>query len=186
VALLDGDAALALADEADARLMRGNRLDRCTAFRSRSRTCSRPSASRARWVRPILRNNQPLADSVLVERIRRAGALPIGKTNVPEFGLGSHTYNAVYGTTRNPWNLAKSAGGSSGGAGAALAANLLPLADGGDMGGSLRNPANFNNGVGFGPRQALCRTHRRRCRSRISRSRVRWRARLRTRPCCFR
>jgi len=151
VALLDGDAALALAAKADARLMRGEPVGPLHglpfAFKDMQPAVGFPCTMGS----PILRNNQPLADSVLVERIRRAGALPIGKTNVPEFGLGSHTYNAVYGTTRNPWNLAKSAGGSSGGAGAALAANLLPLADGGDMGGSLRNPANFNNGVGFRP-----------------------------------
>jgi amidase len=88
---------------------------------------------------------------VLVARIRKAGVIPIGKTNVPEFAMGSHTYNKVYGTTRNPYDLSKTAGGSSGGAAAALAAGLLPLADGGDLGGSLRNPGNFNNVVGFRP-----------------------------------
>ncbi len=151
VALLDGDAALALAGEADARLMRGEPVGPLhglpIAFKDMQPAVGFPCTMGS----PILRDNRPLADSVLVERIRRAGAVPIGKTNVPEFGLGSHTYNGVYGTTRNPWNLEKSAGGSSGGAGAALAARLLPLADGGDMGGSLRNPANFNNVVGFRP-----------------------------------
>jgi amidase len=88
-------------------------------------------------------------DALVVERARRAGAIVIGKTNVPEFGLGSHTYNRVFGPCRNPYDLSKSAGGSSGGAAAALAAGMLPLADGSDTGGSLRNPGNFNNVVGF-------------------------------------
>src|SRR5207245_9105855 len=86
---------------------------------------------------------------------RRAGVVPIGKTNVPEFGMGSHTYNNVYGTTLNAWDTSKSAGGSSGGAGAALAAGMLPLADGSDLGGSLRNPANFNNVVALRPTVGL-------------------------------
>jgi amidase len=104
---------------------------------------------------PIFRGNMPTEDTVLVERIRSAGAIPIGKTNVPEFGMGSHTYNRVYGTTRNPYDTTKSAGGSSGGAAAAVAAGLLPLADGSDLGGSLRNPASFNNVVGFRPSVGL-------------------------------
>jgi amidase len=95
---------------------------------------------------------------VLVERLRRAGTIPIGKTNVPEFGMGSQTFNSVYGTTRNPYDPAKTAGGSSGGAGAALAAGLLPIADGSDLGGSLRNPANFNNIVALRPTVGLVPT----------------------------
>src|SRR5258706_678738 len=97
----------------------------------------------------------PEEDSVLVERLRQAGAIPIGKTNAHEFGMGSHTYNKVYGTTVNPYDPTKSAGGSSGGAGAALAAGMLPIADGSDLGGSLRNPGNFNNVVGFRPTVGL-------------------------------
>lgn len=151
VAPLDPDAALALAAAADERQARGEALGPLhglpIAFKDMQAAVGFPCTMGS----PILRDNRPLADSVLVERIRRAGALAIGKTNVPEFGLGSHTYNAVYGTTRNPWDPTKSAGGSSGGAGAALAAGLLPIADGGDMGGSLRNPGNFNNVVGFRP-----------------------------------
>jgi len=104
---------------------------------------------------PIFRDFMPAEDSVLAERLKRAGVIPIGKTNVSEFGMGSHTYNEVYGTTLNPYNPAKSAGGSSGGAGAALAAGLLPLASGSDLGGSLRNPANFNNIVALRPTAGL-------------------------------
>jgi amidase len=94
---------------------------------------------------PLFNDYFPQRDSLFVERIRRAGALIIGKTNVPEFGAGSHTFNSVFGATRNPYNLQKSAGGSSGGAAVSLATGMLPLADGSDMGGSLRNPAAFNN-----------------------------------------
>ncbi len=98
---------------------------------------------------PLFAGTMAEKDALVVERARRAGAIVIGKTNVPEFGLGSHTYNRVFGPCRNPYDLSKSAGGSSGGAAAALAAGMLPLADGSDTGGSLRNPGNFNNVVGF-------------------------------------
>ncbi len=90
-------------------------------------------------------------DSIIVERMRASGAIFIGRTNVPEFGLGSHTYNQVYGTTGNPYDPSKTAGGSSGGAAAALAARMLPVADGSDFGGSLRNPAAFCNVYGMRP-----------------------------------
>ncbi|UOQ58309.1 amidase family protein [Leucobacter allii] len=93
----------------------------------------------------------PQADSLLVARLRAAGAVIYGKTNTPEFGTGSHTYNGVFGTTTNPYDPTRSAGGSSGGAAAALAAGLSSVADGSDMGGSLRNPASFCNVVGFRP-----------------------------------
>ncbi len=91
------------------------------------------------------------ADGFIAARLRAAGAIIIGKTNTPEFGTGSHTFNPVYGLTRNPWNLDRSAGGSSGGAAAALAARMVPIADGSDFGGSLRNPAGFCNVVGLRP-----------------------------------
>lgn len=90
-------------------------------------------------------------DSALVARQRGAGAIMIGKSNVPEFGLGSHTFNSLFGTTRNPYSPDRSAGGSSGGAAVALACGMLSIADGSDMGGSLRNPAAFCNVVGFRP-----------------------------------
>ena len=93
----------------------------------------------------------PKADALLVKRLKSAGAVVVGKTNVPEFGAGSHTFNDLFGVTRNPYDLGRTAGGSSGGAAAALAMGMLPLADGSDMGGSLRNPAAFCNVVGFRP-----------------------------------
>ncbi|WP_404994673.1 amidase [Cupriavidus pauculus] len=100
---------------------------------------------------PIFKDHVPASDSVIVERMRSAGAILIGKTNTPEFGLGSHTFNPVYGATRNPYDRTRSAGGSSGGAAAALALRMLPVADGSDFGGSLRNPAAFCNVYGFRP-----------------------------------
>ncbi len=99
--------------------------------------------------------NVPTVDSLVVQRLRAAGAIILGKTNTPEFGVGSHTFNEVFGATRNPWALDRSAGGSSGGAGAALAAGLIPIADGSDHGGSIRNPASFNNVVGLRPTPGL-------------------------------
>jgi len=93
----------------------------------------------------------PDEDSIIVERLKGAGAITIGKTNTPEFGAGSQTYNEVFGETLNPYDLSKTCGGSSGGAAVALACGMLPVADGSDMGGSLRNPASFCNVVGFRP-----------------------------------
>jgi amidase len=91
----------------------------------------------------------PDQDALIVERLRQAGAITIGKTNTPEFGAGSQTYNQVFGETLNPYDTTKTCGGSSGGAAVALACGMLPIADGSDMGGSLRNPASFCNVVGF-------------------------------------
>ncbi len=93
----------------------------------------------------------PDHDALIVERLREAGAIALGKTNTPEFGAGSQTYNEVFGETLNPYDTTKTCGGSSGGAAVALACRMLPLADGSDMGGSLRNPASFCNVVGFRP-----------------------------------
>ncbi len=101
----------------------------------------------------IFSRNIPDVDDFFVERIRRAGAIIVGKTNVPEFGLGSHTFNPVFGPTLNAYDHRLTAGGSSGGAAVALALHMLPLADGSDMGGSLRNPAAYNNVYGFRPSQ---------------------------------
>jgi amidase len=155
VATLDDAECVSLAEAADRRLAAGDEIGPLhglpIAFKDLEAAvgfpCTRGSL--------IYKDDWPAEDTVLVERLRRAGAIPIGKTNVPEFGMGSHTYNKVYGTTRNPYDRSKSAGGSSGGAGAALAAGLLPIADGSDLGGSLRNPANFDNVVGFRPTVGL-------------------------------
>ena len=100
---------------------------------------------------PLFAGFRPPADSLVVARMRAAGAVAVGKTNTPEFGAGSHTFNPLHGVTRNPWDLGRSAGGSSGGAAAALACGMVAIADGSDMGGSLRNPAAWNSVVGFRP-----------------------------------
>lgn len=100
---------------------------------------------------PILKNNVPTADSLVVSRMRNAGAIFVGKSNVPEFALGSHSYNTIFGTTGNAFDPRKSAGGSTGGGAVALALRMVPVADGSDFGGSLRNPAGWNNVFGFRP-----------------------------------
>ncbi|WP_204114017.1 amidase [Shimia biformata] len=100
---------------------------------------------------PLFAGTVSAKDGLIAERLRAAGAIFIGKTNTPEFGLGSHSFNPVHGVTRNPYDLTRSAGGSSGGAAAALATGMVALADGSDMMGSLRNPAAFCNVYGFRP-----------------------------------
>ena len=104
---------------------------------------------------PLFADHVPVADDLLVARMRAAGAIIIGKTNTPEWGHGSHSFNPVHGVTRNPYDITRTAGGSSGGAAAALAARMVPLADGSDMMGSLRNPAAFCNVYGFRPTWGL-------------------------------
>ena len=110
---------------------------------------------RTTWGSPIFADHIPDADEAVARRLRAAGAILIGKTNTPEFGLGSHSYNPVHGVTRNPYDLARTAGGSSGGAAAALACGMVSLADGSDMMGSLRNPAGWCNVYGFRPSWGL-------------------------------
>ena len=100
---------------------------------------------------PVFKDFVPDHDALIVERLKKAGAITVGKTNTPEFGAGSQTYNEVFGETANPYDTTKTCGGSSGGAAVALATGMLPIADGSDLGGSLRNPANFCNVVGLRP-----------------------------------
>ena len=100
---------------------------------------------------PLFADFVPDADGLVVERLKAAGAVTVGKTNTPEFGAGSQTFNPVFGATRNPWDTTRTSGGSSGGAAVALACGMVPIADGTDLGGSLRNPASFCNVVGLRP-----------------------------------
>ncbi len=110
---------------------------------------------RTTWGSPIHADHVPVKDDLLAARMRAAGAIFIGKTNTPEWGQGSHSFNPVHGVTRNPYDLTRSAGGSSGGAAAALATRMVSVADGSDMMGSLRNPAAFCNVYGFRPTWGL-------------------------------
>lgn len=109
------------------------------------------SGIRTTFGSPLFRDYVPTEDDLIVQRLRRAGAITLGKTNTPEFGAGSQTFNRIFGATRNPYDLTKTCGGSSGGAAVALACGMVPVADGSDTGGSLRNPAAFCNVVGFRP-----------------------------------
>ena len=151
VSMLNPEQAIELANQADSTPSDGSLHGLPIAFKDLEDAVGFPNTQGS----PIFADRFPEADSVIVERLKKAGAIPIGKTNVPEFGLGSHTYNNVFGPTRNPWNLERTAGGSSGGAAAALVTGMLPIADGSDTGGSLRNPGNFNNVVGFRPSNGL-------------------------------
>jgi amidase len=149
VALQDRAGLLAQAQERDARLSRGEWMGPLHGLPHAVKDLQPVAGILTTLGSPIFKDFVPTADSIVVERMRRAGAIFIGKTNTPEFGLGSHTFNAVYGATRNAYDQSRSAGGSSGGAAAALAMRMVPLADGGDYGGSLRNPAGWNNVFGF-------------------------------------
>jgi len=106
---------------------------------------------RTTWGSLVYKDHVPTEDHILAERLKKAGAILIGKTNTPEFGAGSQTFNKVFGATRNPYDLSKTCGGSSGGAAVAVAAGMVPFADGGDFAASLRNPGNYCNVIGFRP-----------------------------------
>jgi amidase len=149
VALQERAGLLAQARQRDAQLARGESLGPMHGFPHAVKDLQAVSGIRSTQGSPILKDFVPHADSLMVERLRAAGAIFIGKTNVPEFGLGSHTYNPVYGVTRNAYDQTRTAGGSSGGAAVSLALRMLPVADGSDYGGSLRNPAGWNNVFGF-------------------------------------
>lgn len=149
VARQDAGGLLAQAKERDEQLARGEDMGLLHGIPHAVKDLQPVKGMRTTQGSPIFKDFVPTADSLMVERLRRAGAIFIGKTNTPEFGLGSHTYNPVYGITRNAYDQSRSAGGSSGGAAVALALRMVPFADGSDYGGSLRNPAGWNNVFGF-------------------------------------
>jgi amidase len=138
----------AAADEATAR---GDRIGPLHGLPFAFKDTHDVAGWRTTYGSPLYADHVPDVDELVVERIRAAGAVTIGRTNVPEFATGSHTFNTVFGTTLNPVDPTRSAGGSSGGAACALRAGMVPLADGSDMGGSLRNPASFCGVVGLRP-----------------------------------
>jgi amidase len=149
VALQDRAALLAQSRERDSQLARGELMGPLHGFPHAVKDLAPVKGIKMTMGSPILKDFVPGADSVMVERLRKAGAIFIGKTNTPEFGLGSQTYNPVYGATRNAYDQSRTSGGSSGGAAVSLALRMLPVADGSDYGGSLRNPAGWNNVFGF-------------------------------------
>jgi amidase len=151
VSQIPPEQALALADAADAAVARGAALGPLHGLPVAHKDVTDTAGLRTTYGSPIYRDHVPTQDALIVERLKRAGALTIGKTNVPEFAAGSQTFNPVFGATLNPYDTTKTCGGSSGGAAVALACGMLPIADGSDMGGSLRNPGNFNNVVGLRP-----------------------------------
>jgi amidase len=143
--------ALAEAEEADSARARGETVGLLHGLPIAIKDLVDTAGIRTTYGSPIYRDHVPEQDAALVRRLRRAGAIVVGKTNTPEFGAGSQTFNPVFGATRNPYDPARTPGGSSGGAAAAVAAGMLPFADGSDLGGSLRNPASFCNVVGLRP-----------------------------------
>ncbi|MCX7635861.1 MAG: amidase, partial [Syntrophales bacterium] len=151
VSLQDPEHLLRRAEERDEQLARGHYLGWMHGFPQAPKDLALTAGIPTTLGSPILKDNVPVQDAIIVERIKRCGAIIIGKTNTSEFGLGSHTYNTVFGTTLNAYDRTKTAGGSSGGAAVALALHLLPVADGSDMMGSLRNPAAYNAVYGFRP-----------------------------------
>ncbi len=149
IVTLTAEQALADAKSADERLSRGEATGLLHGLTVAHKDLHETRGVRTTYGSPIFADFIPDFDSVAVRRLKAAGAITVGKTNTPEFGLGSQTFNAVFGATRNPYDLSRTCGGSSGGAAVALACGGVPIADGSDMGGSLRNPANFCNIVGF-------------------------------------
>ena len=153
VSLRDGEQLLAEADAADAELDRGTSRGFLHGMPQAIKDISPVAGLRNTMGSPLLRDMVPREDGLLAQRMKRAGCIVMGKTNTPEFGLGSHTFNEVFGVTRNAYDPSRTAGGSSGGAAVALATRMLPVADGSDFMGSLRNPAGWNNVFGLRPSQ---------------------------------
>ena len=151
IVTLDAEGALAAANAADAALARGEEAGALCGLPVAVKDTTLTAGMRTTLGSPIFRDHVPTQDALLVERLRQAGAIVIGKTNVPEFAAGSQTFNEVFGVTRTPYDLTRTCGGSSGGAAVAVATGMSAIADGSDMGGSLRNPASFCNVVGLRP-----------------------------------
>jgi amidase len=147
----DADLLLRQSDERDRQLARGEYLGWMHGFPQAVKDLTPTSGITTTFGSPVYSDFVPSQDALMVERMKRSGAILIGKTNTPEFGLGSQTYNQVFGATLNAYDTSKTSGGSSGGAAVALALRMLPVADGSDMMGSLRNPAAFNNVFGMRP-----------------------------------
>src|SRR5579864_3183601 len=149
IVTLVADQAMENAQKADEAQARGATLGPLHGLPVAHKDLVETAGIRTTFGSPLFKDHIPTEDAILVERIKRAGAIVVGKTNTPEFGAGSQTFNPVFGATRNPYDLTKTCGGSSGGAAVSLACGMVPIADGSDSGGSLRNPAAFCSVVGF-------------------------------------
>jgi amidase len=158
VVTLTAQTALERAAELDRAIVRGGPVGALHGIPVAHKDLVETKGVRTTYGSPLFAEHVPEVDAAVVERMAGAGAVALGKTNTPEFGAGSQTFNRVFGATRNPYDPTKTAGGSSGGAAAALATGMVALADGSDMGGSLRNPASFCNVVGFRPSAGLVST----------------------------
>ena len=181
IVTLVADRAMADAARADEQTARGGDLGPLHGLPVAHKDLVDTAGIRTTRGSPFYRDNVPTRDALIVTRMRAAGAITCGKTNTPEFGAGSQTFNTVFGATRNPYDLTKTCGGSSGGAAVALACGMVPIADGSDTGGSLRNPAAFCNVVGLRPSPG--RVPARAARGRRYRCRGRWRGPWRTSRC---
>jgi amidase len=149
IVTLAAEQAMENAKRADEAQARGDTLGPLHGLPVAHKDLTETKGIRTTFGSPLFQNNIPAEDAIIVERIHRAGAITLGKTNTPEFGAGSQTFNRVFGATLNPYDVTKTCGGSSGGAAVALACGMVPIADGSDMGGSLRNPAAFCGVVGL-------------------------------------
>jgi amidase len=143
--------ALDIAKQVDEKLNRGDEIGVLHGLPIAHKDLADTKGIRTTYGSPVFKDHVPEQDALIIERLKNAGCITLGKTNVPEFGAGSQTFNPVFGATYNPYDISKTCGGSSGGAAVALATGMIPIADGSDMGGSLRNPASFCNVVGFRP-----------------------------------
>src|SRR5579864_2076168 len=151
IVTLLADRAREAARQADEKQARGDALGALHGLPIAHKDLAETAGIRTTFGSTIFQDYVPGTSAIFVERIQLAGAITIGKTNTPEFGAGSQTFNRVFGATRNPYDVSKTCGGSSGGAAVGLACGMLPIADGSDMGGSLRNPAAFCGVVGLRP-----------------------------------
>ena len=147
----DRQGAAALADAADELTASGADLPPLHGLPMTHKDTHNTKGLRTTQGSPVLRDFVPMFDDLIIGRLKKAGVVTTGKTNVPEFAAGAHTFNELFGTTVNPYDTSLSAGGSSGGVAASIAARIQALGDGSDMGGSLRNPASFCNIVGYRP-----------------------------------
>jgi amidase len=186
ISLRPRDELLAEARKADEALARGEAVGPLHGVPQAIKDLALTKGLRTTFGSHLFADFVPDQDAIIVERMRAAGALIIGKTNVPEYGYGSNSYNPIFGLTLNAYDQSRVGGGSSGGAAVALALRMLSVADGGDMGGSLRNPAAFNNVFGFRPSQGLIPAETLDPFYGQMAVEARWVARSTTSPCCWR